>query len=192
MHRDIVKTEHLSIFREHRESVPCFPISFRIVLRETGALVGFLLLLTPPDSAHSVRIAFAAEEAYRRKGYMSEAVSVLFSLITPYAGNTYFARAIVPETNKAAVAFLEKNGFRREQGGTYERWVLEKPKTVYHILLSCLGMTVGGLFGMLFQKGYLLGMLTGFAAGMLLGIALNRNEQRKRGMPKKEQAAHSR
>ncbi len=180
MQRHIIKTERLLLVPETGAN-GALPIGFRLILRNEGVCAGVLLLLTGPDRQRgAVRIAFATEEAHRRKGYMSEAISVLFRLIQPYTQNARYAQATVPEENRAAEAFLEKNGFRRENGGAYANWVLEKPKPVYHILFACFGMAAGGFFGMLFIKSYLVGMLAGFCVGMLFGTILNRNERLRR------------
>lgn len=179
MKQAVMKTERLLLVPETTQN-RTLPIAFRLILRNENVSAGVLLLLAGPDRHGGVRIAFATEESYRRKGYMSEAISVLFRLIRPYARNAQYAQATIPEENRAAEAFLEKNGFRRERSGAYECWILEKPKPVYHILFACFGMAAGGFFALLFQKSYLSGMLSGFVCGILLGAVLNRNEMLRR------------
>ncbi len=85
-------------------------LSFNMIERESGSVVGVCAFKGPPDAYGTVEIAYGVDEPFRRRGYATQAAEAL----TKYAlssGAVTVVRAHTLAVNDASVRTLEKCGF---------------------------------------------------------------------------------
>ncbi len=86
-------------------------LSYNAHLRDSGVLVGSCAFKGPPSSDATVEIAYGIDEAYRGRGYATEAANAL----TAFAfgtGEVQRVRAHTKVDNLASVRVIERCGFR--------------------------------------------------------------------------------
>jgi RimJ/RimL family protein N-acetyltransferase len=90
-----------------------------IVLRATGAMVGFIGFHTPPRPAYlqplspaGVEFGYTVFPEHRRRGYAREASRALIDWAHTTHGLTHFVVSVSP-SNSASLALIAQMGFRR-------------------------------------------------------------------------------
>jgi len=160
--------------------------AWKIILRETGEMVGDLCFKGPPDDL-TVEIGYGVLEAHRHKGYAKEAVAAM----TDWAfsqGAAYYVRAITDEGSAASERVLETNGYKKveqlpenvalEAGQTL--WEKEKPATSWMTILMCLGLSIGVAIGLSAFDNAGVGLSIGLAIGLAMGVALDAQDRAAR------------
>lgn len=112
-----------------------------------------------------IPISMNIEEAYRNKGYATEA----FKLMTDFAfgyKNIYELSADIDSDNDACIVAVEKAGFvRRKKEGKLETYSIIKPHTVWLGLYLYIGLIAGLVIGIVINM-----MWTGLILGLIIGI----------------------
>jgi RimJ/RimL family protein N-acetyltransferase len=87
-------------------------LSFSMIDRASGSSVGSCAFKGPPDAAGMVEVAYGTDEAYRGRGFATEAGAALTEFAFA-SGRVRLVRAHTKPDNTASQRVLEKCGFRR-------------------------------------------------------------------------------
>lgn len=80
-----------------------------IVLRASGAAVGYVNFHAPPDDRGMVEIGYQVQPAHRRRGYASEAADGMWQWAGRHGAR--ILRASIAPTNQPSLAMIRKAGF---------------------------------------------------------------------------------
>lgn len=99
---------------------------WQIVLQGENRIIGEVGFKGAPDERGRIEVGYGLEEAYRGKGYMTEALAVLMEWAFAQPG----VRAVIASTDKdnlPSQRVLERAGMRREgEDGEHYWWMREK------------------------------------------------------------------
>lgn len=159
--------------------------AWRMVDKETGETVGDAGFHGVPEDK-TVEIGYGVREAFRGRGYATEATHALIDWAFTQT-DVYYARAVTDEGSHASERVLEKLKFARilthpaaaslEDGQTL--WELEKPASSWMAIYMCLGLGCGGAIGSALNS-YTIGMSIGLALGVALGVSLDGQDRERR------------
>ena len=154
--------------------------AWRMTLKETGETVGELGFNAEPDDK-TAEIGYGVPEAYRSRGYATEAVRALCDWAFSKEG-VYYVRAITEDGSAASERVLEKAKFKRIDGANAGEalWELEKPASSWMAIYMCLGLSIGMSLGMTVFDNSAIGMSIGLALGLTLGISLDARDKSAR------------
>ena len=135
-----------------------------------------------PANVHEAELGYGVEEAYRLRGYATEATEAMRDWAFGQDESLYLVTAEAEETNAASLRVLEKAAFkplgiRGEEG---PRFYTPRPKPSWMSVYLCLGLSVGLSLGSTIFDSTSLGMCFGMGIGMTIGSALDRKEKEKR------------
>lgn len=89
---------------------------WKIELNGEGVVIGGIGFKGAPDEKGNVEVGYGIDEAYRRRGYATEAVGGLVRWATTQEG-VRCVNAQTEEDNKVSQKVLQKNGFVRDGYG---------------------------------------------------------------------------
>lgn len=143
-----------------------------------GPPVGSLGFKGPPQNGE-VEIGYGIDEAYRNKGYSTEAVKAAMNWALS-RDEVYFVMAETEPDNAASRQVLEKLGFSPcglgEEGPRFEK---EKARSGWISIYLGIGMGSGTAIGM--ALGNLsVGMAIGLCVGTAVGASLDSGDRKKR------------
>jgi len=95
--------------REHPDHEPW--LLRAMIDRSAGALVGKAGFHAPPDGTGTVEIGYRVDEAYRRRGYATEAVVGLLGWGARHGAKRFLA-SVSPD-NEASLAIVRRLGFTK-------------------------------------------------------------------------------
>lgn len=101
-----------------------FSTLWTVISRIDNQMVGDLCIVGEPNAAGEIEIGYGTSEAFRNKGYMTEAVSGLINWASGQA-NVLSIVASTEKTNIASYSVLVKNDFSlTEETETLYKWKL--------------------------------------------------------------------
>ena len=156
-----------------------------IVQREEKHLIGYLHFLDHPSDTGMVEMDGFIKPAYRRKGYMTEAVNVLRG----WAFANRDVIMVLAHPAKEDIIFhglLRKSGFghwtehEHSPSEDVEVWCSEKKPTYYVKIGLLLGLGIGVVVGSIFGISRWITALVGGLIGILCCTAIDVKNSRKR------------
>lgn len=152
--------------------------AWKILLRSDGTEIGDAGFKGGPIRG-AVEIGYGIEDAFRGKGYMTEAAGALVEWAFGQNG-VYVVHAQTEEGNAASRRVLEKLDFKPNgQGSEGLLFSREKPAASYMSIYMCLGMSIGISLGASLHQ-MPVWMPIGILMGMALGMSLDSAEKKKR------------
>jgi RimJ/RimL family protein N-acetyltransferase len=106
-------------------------LSFMMIERASGSAVGSCAFKGPPDAAGMVEVAYGTDDAYRGRGFATEAAAALTEFAFA-SGRVRLVRAHTKADNAASARVLAKCGFLRTgevidpEDGLVSRWERRK------------------------------------------------------------------
>lgn len=152
---------------------------WKIMLKRDGTAIGDLCFKGPPKKG-TVEWGYGLDEAYRGRGYMTEAARVMLDWAFCQK-DVYAVEAETLADNFASQRVLTKLDFKPtntvgEEGPRFRREKqMAQMSVVYMMLGMCCGMSLGVSAG-----NMTMGMLLGIAVGFLLGTAVDSSEKKHR------------
>lgn len=119
------RRDALGLIGEHRAARPGVPgcrFEFAAALRETDTLIGDCALTVDIRDSRQAEISFSFARSYHGKGFASEAVCALIDFAFSHHLGLHRIVAVTRCENAAAIALLERLGFRLEGRTTASVW----------------------------------------------------------------------
>ena len=151
-----------------------------ILLKKEEGIIGSIVCDEKPNEKYEVFVSISIEERYRKKQYGTEALREMISWVFANT-EAYYMMAEIQAGNLPAHGLLTNLGFVScgETGHDTVRYELERPVVKYMVLYYLFGMSCGSCLGIA-NDNIALGMLLGLVFGALIGIALDKNDKKKR------------